>query len=456
VNRQPHSVIPAAFSAVLIAALLLAAVSATAAPTAPGSNGPQARDQKPHRGGHGSRGKRCHSRPASLRKDCQGRRGHAAAGKPKRDKPPAVGVEPGPPAIDLPPPVGADPSSPNDPGPTDPAAEPEPPADPAVELEPEAPIDPEPAPELPPESPEAAPEEEPEPPAPIQSATAGSSPLRWAPPVLVEPKTIKLGTGYTHTVLATNRDYILKLPATKKVGGTWIDGGRNVVVIGGHVTIPAVTTRSGSERTAISIKGATGTVHVEGVQIDGSGGGQFDGITINAPQAVVQLQNLRVVGVRGGLNSLHADVVQPWGGVRALRIDRLTASTNYQGLTLQPDLGPIGSVELDHVDLTSVLDATTEKGGHVMWMAKGTKSCIAASTSLSNVFVKPRPGRSLGTSVWPSATSGLPCAATGTSVVGWPGLPVRGGVNLGPPPGGEFVPAGSVGIGYGSPGYLTS
>jgi hypothetical protein len=30
---------------------------------------------------------------------------------------------------------------------------------------------------------------------------------------------------------------------------------------------------------------------------------------------------------------------------------------------------------------------------------------------------------------------------------------VTGAIQLGPPPGGDFVPAGSVGVGYVSPGY---
>jgi hypothetical protein len=161
------------------------------------------------------------------------------------------------------------------------------------------------------------------------SLTTTTSPLRWAPPTLVEPKTIVLGTGYTHTTLATNRDYIIKLPATKKVGATWIDGGRNVVVIGGHLTIPPTSfSPATNEATALSIKGATGTVHVEGVLIDGSAGGEFDAVTVNAPEATVQLENLRIVGVRGCNEKIHADVVQPWGGVKNLRINRLTGRSS--------------------------------------------------------------------------------------------------------------------------------
>jgi hypothetical protein len=281
--------------------------------------------------------------------------------------------------------------------------------------------------------------------------------LRWAPPTLVEPKTITLGTGYTHTVLATNRDYIVKLPATKKVGGTWIDGGHNVVIVGGAVSIPASAgTENGAERRAFYIKGSTGTVHIEGVEIDNPSGTQFDGVAIAAPEATVQLENLRIVNLRGGLNSYHADVVQPWGGVKALRIDRLTGSSDYQGLTIPEDLGPIGSSAISNVNLTALSTPTTEKGGHMLWLTKGTQSCLSRPVSLSNVYLQPREGRSLSTSVWPSSASSLSCAASGSSLVSWPKLPVSGGVNLGTPAAGDYVPAGSVGLGYKTPGYLGS
>ena len=37
----------------------------------------------------------------------------------------------------------------------------------------------------------------------------------------------------------------------------------------------------------------------------------------------------------------------------------------------------------------------------------------------------------------------------------WPSMDVSGSMQLGTPPGGDFVPAGSVGVGYTSPGYQT-
>jgi len=284
---------------------------------------------------------------------------------------------------------------------------------------------------------------QPAPPTPPQAPPPPSGDLRWAPPALVDPTTITLGTGYTHTVLSPTRDYVVKLPPTQKVGGTFVEGGHNVVLIGGSVTIPyaAPGAATSAERTAIYIKGATGTVHVEGVLIDGSGGGQFDGVDIAAPQATVQLENLRIVGVNGGLSSWHADVVQPWGGVRDLRIDHLSGASDYQGLMLSEDLGPIGSAEISNVDLTATTDATVDHGGHMLLLSKDTPACTTYPVSLTSFYVQPRPGRTVANSVWPAAITSLCDGLTGT-------------VQQGPPPSGGFVPPGIAGVGYATTGYV--
>ena len=53
----------------------------------------------------------------------------------------------------------------------------------------------------------------------------------------------------------------------------------------------------------------------------------------------------------------------------------------------------------------------------------------------------------------------LAVASDDGATIAWPALsPLSGGlvsgdVRLGPPPGGDFVPTGSVGVGYRSPGY---
>ena len=267
---------------------------------------------------------------------------------------------------------------------------------------------------------------------------------------------IELGTGFTHTSMSPSRDYIIKMPPSEKVGGTWLSGGHNVVLIGGAVTIPTGTTPgvpNDAQRSAIYIQGATGMVHVEGLEIDGGGGGEFDGVDIAAPQATVQLENLRIVGVRGRYSAFHADIVQAWGGAADLRIDHLTGSSNYQGLALQQDLGPIGSAELSDIDLTATTEAPIDRGGHMLWLTKGVSSCVSYPVTLSSVFVQPRPGTALGRSVWPANNSGLGCDESGETLASWPALPVSGGVREGSPPSGSFVPLGMVGLRYRSPGY---
>lgn len=263
---------------------------------------------------------------------------------------------------------------------------------------------------------------------------------------------MRLGTGFTASQLDPRRDYRIVLPEQKKIGGTVLEGGRNIVIVGGQVSADPNTT-SDFERRGIYIKNAVGTVHIEGVEIDGAGL-PFDGIAINAPEATVQIQNVRVTNLNGSYDGFHADVIQPWGGVRDLRIDRVTGSSNYQGLFLQPDLGPIGSATIQNVDLTHTGPASSS-GAYMVWLANG---CTSYPISLSEVYVGSDVAWDLNRMVYPSATAGpAECAAqvSGGSA-SWPRLPITGSVVQGSPAGGSFVPAGVAGTGYVSPGYGTA
>jgi hypothetical protein len=283
------------------------------------------------------------------------------------------------------------------------------------------------------------------------SAAPATTPARpklaWAPPALSAPTTIAVAQGDQIYNLSTSKDYILKLGAATHVGGLGIKGGRNVEILGGQIALPA----SSSRANAIGISGAVGTVHIEGVWIDGSSGHEADGIQIEAPKATVQLENLRVTGLRGSYNTNHTDVVQPWGGVGRLRIDRLSGDTNYQGIFDQPDQGAIGPVDLRHVDLT--YDNTgAQTGGYLIWLTNG---CTAAtSTALTEVYVKGRAGSTLGSTVWPPLGGATDCPAkVVANVATWAALAVTGGVRWGAPPGGPFVTAADAGTSYTSPGY---
>ena len=291
----------------------------------------------------------------------------------------------------------------------------------------------------------------------VAAGESGDKPvakLRWSPPKLSDPITIELKDGETQNRLAVAKDYIIVLPAKLKTGATILEGGRNIVMIGGYITV-GPNQPDDMRRRGIYLKNAVGTVHLEGVLIDNTANGDFDGIAINAPAAVVQIENCRIIGLTGFFKGNHSDVVQPWGGVKELRIDRLTGSSNYQGLFIPQDVGPIGSTVISHVDLSYSAVNPHHQVTYLLWMT-GSEGQRPYPITLDEVYITPRQGQTVGeNSVWPSTTRPAAVAAVQTDkTVSWPKLPqIKGVVKVGPPPQGEFVPDGAAGLNYKSPGY---
>lgn len=248
----------------------------------------------------------------------------------------------------------------------------------------------------------------------------------WPAPELEHPETVVLDSGRTHARLERGKDYVIELAEPiRKVGGVVISGGRNVVLEGGHITIPrAPDDASEGDRRGMLIRWQSGTVHIEGLLIDDRGGDLAEGIQINAPNARVQLVNVRIEGldVRSSrdLEETHPDVVQPWGGVRELRISGLTGTSAYQGIFLKADQDSIGRVTLDRVNLVGLPDAR-----YLLWAEPGVR------VEVGEVWVQPAEGRSYWKTVRPE-----------------PPDPFWAAVRHGQPPGGDFVPAASVGMSY--------
>lgn len=292
---------------------------------------------------------------------------------------------------------------------------------------------------------------------PASHAKASTS-LRYSPPLLTNPTTITLGTGYTSTYLESGKDYIIKLSATKKIGATRISGGRNIVIQGGHITIPSSANgKGGVHQRALQIDKATGTVHIEGVLIDGSGGGESDAIVISSPLAIVQVVNVRVEGLRGKNSTWHADLIQPWGGVKELRVDHFTGSTYYQGFQLYTSnttpKPKIGSVKISNTNLSSLGPQTSDTGGQLLWIIQKEFGCKNAfPLTLDSVYLNHRSEKSMGNTVYPGpSVKGCEARITTNPVtVTWPTLPVTGVAREGVPLK-DFVPAGVVGLGYVSP-----
>jgi hypothetical protein len=293
-------------------------------------------------------------------------------------------------------------------------------------------------------------------------ATKGGAPnpLRWPSPALRNAIVLYASPTGNHFQLAKTRDFIIVVPRPRLLGTLWIEGGHNIVVVGGHITVPSSANQrdNGADNTdtGIYVEGASGTVHLEGLLIDSMPDVMFDAIDINAPRATVQIERVRVNGLYGSDLTEHADAVQTWGGVRTLRIDELTVVGDYQGLTINPDLGPVGSEEVDRADLTLVavpapLRGISVGGGHMVWLTRGADSCESGHVRLSDVYVHDEILRKVpaADSVWPARNSLLPCRArVHARQASWPQLPVSGVVELSAPRGGAFVPTRLVGARY--------
>jgi hypothetical protein len=287
---------------------------------------------------------------------------------------------------------------------------------------------------------------------PLIVQTGGTGALSWAPPAgwAGYPVTNVSSAGSLNTVDGRGGDVTIQLDPTHAVGPVVIKNCRNAVLIGGRIDVLPSSQVGGQDQRGIYVKDCTGVVHIEGVLINGAvPGSEADGIAVNAPQAVVQIQNVRVEGMQGGKSSNHADVFQPWGGVREYRIDRLTGSTNYQGLHVGVGLGPIGRGTITNANIASSEAGPVDYGGNFIWL-----DCNAYPLTLDNLYIAGRSGRSFGTSVWPTPNSSGCPAVISAGVASWPGYTsLSGGVRDGRPASGDFVPAGSVGLGYASPGY---
>ncbi|HEV8450512.1 MAG TPA: hypothetical protein VGQ45_03700 [Gaiellales bacterium] len=292
-------------------------------------------------------------------------------------------------------------------------------------------------------------------------------------PTMTSPITIPLHVGSDSLQLDDSRDYILVMPSQKKTGPLYIRGGHNVEVIGGFMS----TTTKGPN---INISDDSGTrsgriVHIEGVLIDGSSGVPSDGIKIQAPNTIVQLENDRIVGLWGTLGGYHADVVQPGGGVKELRIDGLTGASHYNDLYLRREANPleppIGKVTIRNTNMFGYVNSKgTSPATTIRGISIGTQSNPPSDDSqainctltdplvLDNFWITPPTGVRPGQFEWPDdnmegAASWCDSAfAAGSSTVSWPGLSsakggkVSGAINVGAHA--DFVPAGSVGLGY--------
>ena len=225
--------------------------------------------------------------------------------------------------------------------------------------------------------------------------------------------TVYLSNGAHDLKLDRTRDYRLVMPRTVLdvgKGALTINGGHNVVLVGGELTSRGV-------RGSVRATHQTGTLHIEGLFVSGpqlQEGLQFQ----DEGAAVVQLVNVRVDTVHGSIGGHHADVLQTWGGgPRTLRIDGLTAATEYQALMLA-DADSVVGWDFRHVNLTHV--------GSSGWTVYDSAPTVK-SIAMASVYLKGND-------------------RNGVYSLGHGGL--KPGLSWGSPPAGDFVPADAVGLAY--------
>jgi hypothetical protein len=311
----------------------------------------------------------------------------------------------------------------------------------------------------------------------VQFGNDSASPysLRWAPPELDNPVTVNLNTttsvntaatGYSGTDLDNTKDYIIVLPSSLRTTTVTINGGRNIIIKGGHATLAGTQTDAVILITDQSTNGAPTPqqgriVHIEGILVDASGGLSHDGIDYNCPSAIVQIQNCRITGMQGQKSEVHADISQNQGGAQEVRYDHVTGSTNYQGFFLPPGGGVItNGVKIGNVDLSYWEANLNNPITYLLWSTQTTDGTqnnpvdIIASFVISNN----RSGQTvLADSIWaPSNTplsedeAGNITFAAGANVTG---TIIDGNINPSAIPSGGFCPIVNCGLNYVSPGY---
>ena len=185
--------------------------------------------------------------------------------------------------------------------------------------------------------------------------------LRWKPPGYpsysgYERRTAN--TGAEKMDLDNSKDYVIDLgtknwsSGSGRTIGLHINGGRNVVIIGGKLAFNSTTKTDDSIGVLIDVGADGGTVHLEGLDI-----AACNPITVRSRRAV-QIENCRLTAsvfnddYSGGI---HPDLVQCWGTTtgagghtpcEAIRMHKVSGFTTYTGLVclieIPPDRWPPG------------------------------------------------------------------------------------------------------------------
>jgi hypothetical protein len=178
-------------------------------------------------------------------------------------------------------------------------------------------------------------------------------------------------------------------------------------------------------------------IHVEHLREDLSVADERDAVGLQTPSAVVQLEDIHVIGVNGMGTQTHADIVQNYSAVKALDVDRMTGDSNYQGFFISPSGGAIGDVNLRRINLK--LDpSSTDPHSQLLFLPDSTGA--TDPVAFSQVYVdNTRSGQTAQDAVYPDSTASPASTFDGSQIAfaSYPNL--RGTIAGGTPTGGNFA-----------------
>ena len=186
--------------------------------------------------------------------------------------------------------------------------------------------------------------------------------LRWKPPGWNggDPRDPASYPGYTKITanlgaqrldLNNGTDYVVVVGAkvwssgTGRTIGLHINGGRNVVIVGGSLVFTGTNSADDAIGILVDVGADGGIVHLEGLSISAP-----NPVTVRSRRAVqIEACRLPASTYQDNYSNIHPDLVQVWGTstgpgghtpCAAIRMNRVTGLTTYTGLVCLVEISP--------------------------------------------------------------------------------------------------------------------
>jgi hypothetical protein len=266
---------------------------------------------------------------------------------------------------------------------------------------------------------------------------------------------------------ASTRDQQFLPNAASRNSGFNITRGRRVEMVGGRIDY-----NPGSGSRAVQWYGLSDSGFIEGVYANiirnPSDAFSMGGGPDLTPD--IYLQNCYATGLTGENAGIHPDILQLGQPVRNVCVDRITGSTNYQGLFFAPQAAVTGDIYVSRCNIYMVDNAAPSSGfSSAYWFSDSEAQWNNTSHQIicDELYVSPGTNRnprdrvSIYSPQYPDGRGTLGTDAIG-EYVWYPNLFPRLRTSFDEPPkfrrwpesGKEdFCPPASVGLNYSSPGY---